>query len=100
MTKGRTVKTLQSLFPDVDALLAMSPEDLEPVLLTLARRHSQGGMFWPGAVVEVTTGTGIATTKEFAYPHHKKHEVESLINETWECLRRDRLIMPAPDHNV
>jgi uncharacterized protein (TIGR02391 family) len=91
------METLLTIFPTADDLLAMSPEELAPVLLKLAGRA--GAMFWPSAVAEIKQGTGLATTIEFAYPFHKKHQVEGLLNESWECLRRDGLIMPAPDQN-
>jgi hypothetical protein len=44
-------------------------------------------------------GTGIETTVDFAYTIYKKPQVEALISEAWECLRRDGLIMPAPGIN-
>jgi uncharacterized protein (TIGR02391 family) len=56
-------------------------------------------MFWPSSVAEVTIGSGLATTSEFSYPYEKKQQIDSLLGEAWECLRRDRLIMPAPDQN-
>jgi hypothetical protein len=47
------METLTSFFPAADELLQMSPEDLAPILLKLARQRRQsGGMFWPDSVVE------------------------------------------------
>jgi uncharacterized protein (TIGR02391 family) len=89
---------LLSVFPTADELLATSPEDLAPILLRLAQQAG-GPSFWPPSVAEITRGTGIETTVEFAYPYYKKSQVESLINEAWESLRRDGLIMPAPGIN-
>ena len=40
------METLRSLFPTADALLAISPEDLAPVLLRLARARLQPAGFW------------------------------------------------------
>lgn len=91
------MESLLSVFPTADDLLAMSPDDLGPILLKLARQA--GPMFWPDAVTEIKQGTGMATTIEFAYPYHKKPRVTSLLGEAWEALRRDGLIMPAPDQN-
>ena len=92
--------TLQSLFPDADMLLAMDPEDLAPVLLRLARgRLQSGGMFWPEAVTQITIGTGFAATQDIGYPYYRKQQIEALLNEAWNCLRRDSLIMPAPGMN-
>lgn len=90
-------ETLQSLFPTAEELLGVDPEDLAPVLLRLASKA--GRMFWPDAVSEVKIGSGGTTEKEFGYPYHKKQQVEAHLGEAWECLRRDRLIMPAPDQN-
>ena len=39
------METLRSLFPTADALLAVSPEDLAPVLLRLARARLQPAGF-------------------------------------------------------
>src|SRR5260370_14155286 len=91
------METLLSVFPTADDLLAMSPDDLGPVLLKLARQA--GPMFWPDAVTEVKQGTGMATTIEFAYPYHKKPRVTSLLGEAWAAPRRDSLIMPPPHQN-
>jgi uncharacterized protein (TIGR02391 family) len=89
--------TLRSLIPKVEDLLALEPDDLAPVLLRLARNHRQGddGMFWPEGVSREPTITGEAD----AYPHHKRPAVDALINEAWNCLRRDSLIIPAPGNN-
>jgi hypothetical protein len=92
------METLLSVFPTADDLLGMSPDDLAPILLKLAAQA--GPMFWPDAVTEIKRGTGIATTTEFAYPFHKKPRVTSLLGEAWEILRRDGLIMPAPDQTA
>jgi uncharacterized protein (TIGR02391 family) len=91
------METLLTYFPTADDLLAMSPDDLAPILLSLAARA--GPMFWPDAVAEIKQGTGMATTLEFAYPYHKKPQINALLGEAWEKLRRDGLIMPAPDQN-
>ncbi len=90
-------ETLQSLFPTAEELLAVDPEDLAPILVRLVA--SRGGMFWPDAVAEIKTGSGGTTERDFGYPYHKKHQIEALLGEAWECLRRDGLIMPAPDQN-
>jgi uncharacterized protein (TIGR02391 family) len=91
------METLLTFFPTADDLLARSPDDLAPILLKLASRA--GPMFWPHAVTEIKQGTGIATTIEHAYPFHKRAQIDALLGETWERLRRDGLIMPAPDQN-
>ena len=90
-------ETLLSLFPTADELLEVHPEELAPLLLRFAA--GRGAMFWPAGVTEIKIGSGGTTEREFGYPYHKKHQIEALLGETWECLRRDGLIMPAPDQN-
>jgi uncharacterized protein (TIGR02391 family) len=88
--------TLRSLFPAAETLLALGPDDVAPVLLRLARNHRQGGgLFWPESVTREPTITG----ETVGYPYHQQAAVEALINEAWNCLRRDLLIMPAPGEN-
>ncbi len=94
------METLFSLFPTAEALLEMTPEDLAPILLRLARNHRQSGaMFSPESVPQITTGTGMAATNEFGYPYHTKAKVQARLAETWEYLRREGYIMPAADTN-
>jgi uncharacterized protein (TIGR02391 family) len=93
------METLQSLFPNVDDLLAVSVEDLAPVLLRLGAAKRQNGMFWPEGVTDITIGSGMAAAIQQPYPHHKKRQVDALMNEGWERLRRDGLILPAPGIN-
>ena len=52
--------TLYSLFPTADQLLALSPEDLAPVLLSLARARRQGPemMFESNSVTQPLSITG------------------------------------------
>ena len=91
------METLLTFFPTADELLAMSPDDLAPILLKLAAQA--GLMFWPDALTETKHGTGMTMETDFAYPFHKKQQVTSHVNEALEILRRDGLIMPAPDQN-
>ena len=52
-------------------------------------------MFWPESVTREPTITG----EPDGYPHHRNVAVEALINEAWNCLRKDSLIIPAPGMN-
>jgi uncharacterized protein (TIGR02391 family) len=88
--------TLRSLFPKAETLLELEPDDLAPVLLQLAMKHRQsGGGFWPESV----TSEPLITGEPDGYPHHQRPVVEALINEAWNCLHRDALIIPAPGIN-
>jgi uncharacterized protein (TIGR02391 family) len=90
------VETLRSLFPTADALLAVSPDDLAPVLLRLARARLQPVGFWPDSILNERSITGEVDN---AYPHYKKAQVEELVNEGWQCLQRDGLVGPSPGQN-
>ena len=91
------METLRSLFPTAEQLLTLSPDDLAPILLRLAReRRQSGGMFWPEAIAQEKSNTG---EPDDNYPFHKKAQVEALVNEAWSCLYRDALIAPAPGMN-
>jgi uncharacterized protein (TIGR02391 family) len=91
--------TLFSLFPTPEPLLELTPDELAPILLQLAKARRQSGMFWPSSVPQVTVGTGMTSANEFGYPYHTKARVETLLNETWAYLSREGYIMPAPDTN-
>jgi uncharacterized protein (TIGR02391 family) len=94
-----SLETLISLFPNADDLLALSPEALAPVLLRLAAAQQQGGMFHPQNLRLFTVGTGMAAERQHAYPAHKQREIDLLVSETFEWLRQERLILPAPGIN-
>ncbi|WP_257168775.1 TIGR02391 family protein [Bradyrhizobium sp. SRS-191] len=84
--------SLRSLFPTADELLAVSTEDLAPILLRLAQEHMQGAGFWPDGIINEDA----LKRDQSGYPFHKKAQVEQHVNETWECLKRDGLIGPSP----
>jgi uncharacterized protein (TIGR02391 family) len=62
------------------------------------RANSKNGMFFPDAVVKVTSGASMA-----AYPHlpfpGREREVEVALAEAWSWLNNQSLIVPAPDIN-
>jgi len=91
--------TLQSLFPNVDVLLGVAPEDLALVLLRLARQYRQdNGLFWPDGVAGFGL-PGAIVVQNNPYPFHRKKEIEAHVNEAWNYLRGERLIIPAPGIN-
>jgi uncharacterized protein (TIGR02391 family) len=95
----RTMSKLHELFPTAEALLELAPEMLAPTLLRIAASERQRGMFWPSNVLQVTIGSGMTAEGQHAYPHHKQAQVDALVGETWELLRRTGMIHPAPDTN-
>jgi uncharacterized protein (TIGR02391 family) len=88
--------TLYSLFPDVDRLLKLKPEDVAPILLKLALPQQQTAGFIPAAVTQVPT-TDLIAGRDF--PHHKRLDVDRLVNSAWNWLERDGFIEPAPGMN-
>jgi uncharacterized protein (TIGR02391 family) len=88
--------TLFSLFPDVDELLKVPPEDLAPVLLKLALPHLQSAGFIPSAVTQVSP---IDATAGRDYPFYKKQAVEQLINRTWNLIEREGFTEPQVGMN-
>jgi uncharacterized protein (TIGR02391 family) len=93
------MEKLYSLLPTAESLLQVHPQDLAPILLRLGAAEHQNGMFLPQVVAQVTVGLGMTAEYQHAYPHHKQAQVDALLNETWEILRRDGMILPAPDIN-
>jgi hypothetical protein len=85
---------LHDLFPNAEALLELTPETLAPILLQIAASDRQRGMFWPSNVLQVTIGSGMSAERQHAYPHHKQQQVDALVGETWELLRRAAMIHP------
>jgi len=90
---------LHDLFPSADSLLELTPDALAPILLRVVAGERQRGMFWPLIVTQVTIGSGMTAEGQHAYPHHKQREVDALVAETFELLRRMGMIHPAPDTN-
>jgi hypothetical protein len=90
---------LHELFPTAEVLLELTPETLAPTLLRIGAGERQQGMFWPPNVLQVTIGSGMAAEGQHAYAHHKQPQVDALVGETWELLRRAGMMHPAPDTN-
>jgi uncharacterized protein (TIGR02391 family) len=90
--------TLQQLIPDVDALLALAPEELAPYLLEVAKSQLQNGIFNPTNVSLVTAGAGMAATRQSPFVG-REDEVELALSEGWNWLRVHGLIVPASGIN-
>jgi hypothetical protein len=90
---------LHELFPTAEALLEQTPETLARTLLRIGASERQQGMFWPPNVLQVTIGSGMSAEGQHAYAHHQQHQVDALVGETWELLRRTGILHPAPDTN-
>src|SRR5262245_29462304 len=90
---------LHERFPTAESLLSLTPDVLAPILLQIVAADRQRGMFWPPNITQVTIGSGMTAEGQHAYPHHKQGQVDGLVGETFELLRRMGLIHPAPDTN-
>ena len=91
---------LHDLFPKPDDLLALTPDALAPILLRLAAENLQpGGMVTLDHITHVTVGMGMAAEQVHAYGFAQRHMVDALVNETWEYLRQNGFILPAPGFN-
>lgn len=88
--------TLYTLFPDVNDLLRMPPEDLGAILLKLALPHVQGAGFIPETVTRISLVDAQAGKD---YPFYKKQEVERHLSRAWHLLERGDFIEPAPGMN-
>jgi len=93
------METLHNLFPDAKDLLAISPEDVAPLLLKLLRALVQNGMFYPEAVNDVATGMNNITSQQAGYPYYARQKVATLLAETWAWIKRTGLIALALEIN-
>jgi hypothetical protein len=87
---------LHELFRTADSLLEQTVDTLALTLLRIVADTRQNGIFWPDSVTQVTFGTGMTAEHQHAYPYDKRREVDTLVAETFEELRRTGLILPAP----
>jgi hypothetical protein len=88
-----TGRTLSEIFPDVETLLALPPEEIAPVLLRLAKMHQEEqGMFSPNNLLEVTAGTGMTAVGVPCYPQNgRKVHVAVKTNQGHPAVERESL---------
>jgi len=88
--------TLLTVFPDVEILLALEPEELAPVVLRLAReRFGQGAVHVTG----VTEGMNPRHGHEQGYPQNRRPAVEQAVEEAWNWLKVNGVIVPESGTN-
>ena len=86
--------TLANLIPDEDTLLAMAPEELGRILLSLVPPHQQhNGMFQPSCV-----GRALNLEDDW-YTPYRQNEIDSAIQEAWAWLTINLLVLQAPGMN-
>jgi uncharacterized protein (TIGR02391 family) len=96
---GAAMPTIQTMVPDVEVLLALAPEQLAEILLKVAASQMQHEMFNADQVISVTVGTGITASRVSPYPANREREVKQALNEAWQWLVLNFLIMPAEGLN-
>lgn len=93
------METLFSIYPDVQDLLATPPEELAPVLLTLAKSMVQNGMFLPESVNEIAIAGPHSHQGQPGYPFHSRQRIRPLLSRAWAWIERNDLITPAGGMN-
>ena len=88
---------LTDIFPDPDVLLQLSPEDLGPVVLTLAKHVMQNGIVHQQSIFQQVNGP--STDHSRGYPQQKKGSAETALNSGWNWLVRNGLLIPEPGMN-
>lgn len=86
---------LKELVPTAEVLLVLTPEELGPILLKVAKDRQQNGMFLPDEVVKEQSGAGYM---HLPYQGHERG-VERALSETWNWLRTQSLVVPAAGIN-
>ena len=87
---------LVTAIPDVDALLALEPEELGARMLFLIRSRPDAAQF------SLSTLRGELWTQNFdrqLYPRHRKAEIDLAIAEAFAWLEAQGLIVPGSAGN-
>lgn len=92
--------TIPQLVPDVEALLALSPEETAQAVLTSASSMAQNGLFSSMGVIgdEAIFGAGFHGGRP-QYPRARQTEIQESLGVAWLWLEINMLIMPAPGPN-
>ena len=88
---------LTEIFPDADLLIQLTPEDLAPAVLSLAKDALQNGIVHPQAIFQQVHGPNNDHSK--GYPQGKKQAAENALNHAWNWLQRNGLVIPQAGIN-
>lgn len=88
--------TLTSLIPDVDVLVGLAQEELAEVVLQLAQEHRQNSLIHIQAIASHINGTPGMNN---GYPQNRKREAEIALQEAWNWLTVQGLLIPEPGVN-
>ena len=87
---------LLKAIPDVNAFLALEPEELGATLLFLIRQRESGGLFLPDGYIKELFGRDEEPDK---YPRNREDEIGQAYVEAWAWLEAQGLIVPEPGSN-
>ena len=91
--------TVITVLPDAEALLALTPEDLAPIVLrTVVEGAKQSIPMHVDSVTYHIYGTH-QHVYEARFPGRKKKEIDALVAEAWHVLTTARLLVPEPGYN-
>jgi uncharacterized protein (TIGR02391 family) len=82
--------SLQRLIPDADTFLALPPEELAFYVLQAAQESSSGGGLLHIQVLHNQTG---------AYPSGNQAQIQVALEEAWQWLENQLLLVSAPGAN-
>jgi hypothetical protein len=82
--------SLQSLIPDADTFLALPPEELAFYVLQAAQQSSGGGGLLHIQGLHNQVG---------AYPGNKAPQIQVALEEAWQWLESQLLLVSAPGPN-
>jgi uncharacterized protein (TIGR02391 family) len=93
--------TIADLIPDVEAFLALQPEELGAKLLFLIRKRPpfDVDMFEPASFESELWDLRSALSPQGTYPRRRQAEVALAFSEAWAWLEAQGLIVPAPGEN-
>jgi hypothetical protein len=91
--KLANMSTLQQLIPDVEVLLALSPEELAPYLLEVAKSQLQNGTVDVNGLT-LSSGAGTEANRHSPWALREK-EINLAVYEAWNCLRVQGMLVPA-----
>lgn len=90
------METLLTLIPDVEVLLALTPEELGYILLKLTSESlGDGEHFLTDSIVgELFNPPSTFSSQPAGYPYNRQREVKIALHEAWQWLRINMLIVP------
>lgn len=86
-------RTLYSMIPDPDRVLALPPEELAGVLLEHINSLPPNELFHLNRYNFFLLSFGVGSFKD--YPEAKQEEVAAAFREAWQWLEREGLLLPT-----